>query len=324
MKARFTGLRQWYGRNRSVLKRVATGLFICFILGLLARVGMTIEWSEVADAVLDTPKRALWIAALVVVLSYVVYTCFDLLGKWYTGHDLPAWRVMMVAFISYAFTMNFGAAVGGLALRLRLYAKQGLNPGQIMRIMGLSMTTNWIGYCLLGGSIFAAGAVHLPSSWGVSGLPLRIIGGVMVVVALAYLGLCVFSKRRCWKVRDHELELPQWRIAVLQLCLAMTNWALMGLVVYIVMPGEVAYATVLGTLLIGAIAGSIAHIPGGLGVTEYVFITLLSDLPRSQVLGAVLVYRALYYVGPVLLAGVWYLAFEAKSSDSVSSGTEIA
>ena len=325
MSAQAAGLRGWFRKHKAGLKRVATGVFICFIAGLLIRVGFTIEWDEVAEAVLDTPVRALVIAGLLVAASYVVYSCFDLLGKWYTGHDLPWWRTMMVAFISYAFTMNFSAAVGGLALRLRLYGKQGLKPGKIMRIMGLSITTNWMGYCLLGGAIFASGAVQPPPSWEVSGGPLRVIGALMVAVALAYAALCAFSDRRSWTVRSHVIELPELRVALLQLCLAMTNWSLMGLVVYTVMPGEVGYATILGTLLIGAIAGAIAHIPGGLGVTEYVFITLLApELPRHQVLGAILVYRTLYYLGPVLLAGAWYLIFEARSPAAVSRGTKIA
>lgn len=320
-----SGWRAWFRRHKNGLKRVATGLFICFIVALLIRVGLTIEWDEVAQAVLETPASSLWIAALLVVASYAVYSCFDLLGKWYTGHDLPWWRTMMVAFISYAFTMNFSAAVGGLALRLRLYGKQGLNPGSIMRIMGLSITTNWMGYCLLGGVIFASGAVQPPSGWEISGGPLRVIGVVMIVVALGYAALCAFSGKRSWTIRDHTIELPEVRIALLQLGLAMVNWSLMGLVVHTVMPGDVGYATVLGTLLIGSIAGAIAHIPGGLGVTEYVFITLLApELPRHQILGAILVYRALYYVGPVLLAGACYLIFEARSPAPVSRGTKIA
>ncbi|NYT23380.1 UPF0104 family protein [Alcaligenaceae bacterium] len=325
MSGGLSGLRAWLQRHRARLKRVVTAVFVCVVIGLLTRVAVTIEWAEVAEAVLATPVSALLLAASLVAASYVVYSCFDLLGKWYTGHALPWWRVMMAAFISYAFTMNFSAAVGGLALRLRLYGKQGLNPGQIMRVMGLSITTNWIGYCLLGGAIFAMGAVQPPSSWEISGGPLRIIGGIMMAVALTYVALCAFSSQRSWTVRSHVIELPEWRIAVLQLCLAMTNWALMGLIVHTVMPGDVPYATILGTLLIGSIAGAIAHIPGGLGVTEYVFITLLSpDVPRHQVLGAILVYRALYYIGPVLLAGACYLIFEARSPAAAPGGTKIA
>jgi uncharacterized membrane protein YbhN (UPF0104 family) len=317
--------RAWLGRNKRRVKRTVTVVFVCVVVALLVRVGMTIEWSEVAQAMLETPNPALWKAGLLVLASYCVYACFDLLGKWYTGHDLPWWRTMLAGSVSYAFTMNFGAAVGGLALRLRLYAKQGLNPGQIMRIMGLSMTTNWIGYCLLGGTIFAMGAVRPPSSWEIGAGPLRMLGAVMICVALGYVALCAFSERRSWTIRDHTVELPELRIALLQLALAMTNWSLMGLIVYTVMPGDVSYATVLGTLLIGSLIGAIAHIPGGLGVTEYVFITLLSDAPRHQVLGAILVYRALYYVAPVLLTGACYLVYEARSrSSGVARGTRIA
>lgn len=315
----------WLRRHRRRVKRVITVAFVCVVVALLVRVGMTIEWAEVADAMLKTPNAALWKAGLLVVASYCVYACFDLLGKWYTGHDLPWWRALLAGGVSYAFTMNFGAAVGGLALRLRLYAKQGLNPGQIMRVMGLSMTTNWIGYCLLGGVVFAMGAVKPPSSWEIGAGPLRVIGAVMICVALGYVALCAFSKRRSRKIRDHDIELPELRIALLQLALATVNWSLMGLIVHTVMPGDVPYATVVGTLLIGSVIGAIAHIPGGLGVTEYVFITLLSDVPRHQVLGAILVYRALYYVAPVLLAGAFYLMYELRSRTSaVARGTRIA
>lgn len=319
------GARGWLRTHGKRLKRIATILFVCLVVALLVRVGLSVEWGEVAQAMLDTPPTALWMAAGVVAASYAVYTCFDLLGKWYTGHDLAWWRVMLVAFISYAFTMNFSAAVGGLALRLRLYGKLGVDAGTTMRVMGLSITTNWIGYCLLGGTIFAMGAVQPPSDWEISAGPLRAIGGVMIVVAIAYVALCAFSKRRSWTVRDHKIELPEIRIALLQLVLAMTNWSLMALVVFLVMPGDIPYTTILGTLLIGSIVGALAHIPGALGVTEYVFVTLLSpEVPRHQVLGAILVYRALYYLAPVLIAGAIYLIYEARSPRRVAGGTKIA
>ena len=324
MNAAFTGVRRWFDRHKRTLKRVATAAFICLVIGLLIRVGVTIEWDEVATAVLDTPSSALMLAGLLVVASYLVYTCFDLLGKWYTGHDIPWWKTMTFAYMSYAFTMNFSAAVGGLALRLRLYGKQGLGPGQIMRIMGLSITTNWIGYALIGGVVFASGAVQPPAEWEISPGPLRLIGVVLVVVSFSYLALCAFSKTREWTVRDHVIELPQWRIAALQILLGAVNWSIMGWIVYTVMPGDTPYATILGTLLIGSVVGALAHIPGGLGVTEYVFITLVTDIPRHQVLGAILVYRALYYIGPVLLAGAWYLLSEARSTGTNGGGTTLA
>src|SRR5690606_33901207 len=218
--------RSWLRDHKTTMKRVATGVFVCIVIALLVRVGMTIEWDEVVDAILDTSPAVLWTAVPLVIASYCVYACYDILGKRYTGHDLPWWQCMKVAFISYAFTMNFSAAVGGLAMRLRLYGKYGLAPGEIMRIMGLSITTNWIGYCMLAGLIFASGAIKPPGEWGIGGGWLRVVGGLLVVVALAYLALSAFSKRRSWKIRDHTIELPDLRTAVLQVALSMVNWSI--------------------------------------------------------------------------------------------------
>lgn len=320
-----THARSFWQDHKRTLKRVVTAAFVCLVIALLVRVGMTIEWHEVLEAILATSPSVLWMTLPLVIASYAVYACFDILSKRYTGHDLPWWQCMKVAFISYAFTMNFSAAVGGLAMRLRLYGKYGLGPGEIMRVMGLSITTNWIGYSMLAGLIFVSGAIKPPEEWGIGGGWLQVLGSVLVMLACAYIALSAFAKQRSWKVRDHTIELPELRIALMQIALSMVNWSIMGLIVYLLMPGDIGYLTLLGTLLIGSVIGAVAHIPGGLGVTEYVFITLLSpELPRHQVLGAILVYRAIYYILPVIVAAGWYLLMEAKSTAQASHGTGVA
>jgi len=74
---------------------------------------------------------------------------------------------------------------------------------------------------------------------------------------------------------------------------------------------KIAYADVLTVLLIGAIAGVVAHVPAGLGVFEFVFVALLSHLvSEGQLIGALLVYRAIYYIVPLAIAAVVYLFME--------------
>jgi len=83
----------------------------------------------------------------------------------------------------------------------------------------------------------------------------------------------------------------------------------------VLLQARIDYASVLSVLLIGAVAGVIAHIPAGLGVLEAVFVALLSHrLPQSDVLGAVLAYRAVYYLAPLALATLLYVATEARQS----------
>jgi uncharacterized membrane protein YbhN (UPF0104 family) len=305
----------WYRSHQSGLHKVAVAVFVVAVLALLGYAITKVQWSEVIDAIVKLPNSTLWMAAAITLASYLVYSTYDLLGKWYTDHGLAWWRVIMVGLISYAFTMSLGAPVGGLAMRLRLYVKQGLEQGTVMRILGISFTSNWIGYVLVAGTIFGMGMMRLPQSWELGNGALQVIGVVMFGAGLFYLYLCAFSKTRSWNIRGHEIELPSIGLALAQISLAIMNWMLIAGIIYVLLQQRADYFMVLGILLVSAIAGAIAHVPGGLGVIESVFIALLpGDLPQSQILGAILVYRALYYVGPLLIAGAWYLAAEAKMS----------
>lgn len=311
--SRQPGMRAWFKRHWALIRKVLIGAFVVLILTLLGMAVVKVDWNEVLEAMRKLPNQAIWMAALITVGSYIVYSSYELLGKWYTGHGLAWWRCMMVGFISYAFTMSMGAPVGGVGLRMRLYGKQGLQQGEIMRILGLSLVTNWMGYVLVAGFLFAAGIVQLPEEWKLGMGPFRLIGGLMMAACIAYLGVCAFSSRRSWTLFDHEIELPPIGMALTQIIVAVTNWMLIGLVIYVLLQQQIPYGLVLGVLLISAIAGALAHIPGGLGVIEAVFIILLgAELGRGQILGAMLVYRAIYYVCPLIIAGTWYLGTEVK------------
>jgi uncharacterized membrane protein YbhN (UPF0104 family) len=114
-------------------------------------------------------------------------------------------------------------------------------------------------------------------------------------------------------VRGHELYLPPWRMALLQFAMACANWSLMAGVVYVLLGQRIAYSDVLAVLLIAAVAGVITHVPAGLGVFEFVFVALLSHVvPESRLVGALLGYRAIYYIGPLAVAALLYLVIELR------------
>ena len=82
----------------------------------------------------------------------------------------------------------------------------------------------------------------------------------------------------------------------------------MAAVVWALLQSAIDYTDVLTVLLIGAIAGVMLHVPAGLGVIEAVFVALLSHrVPEHQLLGALLGYRALFYIVPLLIAALLYL-----------------
>ncbi|GAB3554377.1 lysylphosphatidylglycerol synthase domain-containing protein [Noviherbaspirillum agri] len=295
-------------------KRILTVVFFALVAYLLYTQARTVEWGEVLETLKRRPLQGLLLASLLAAGSYALYSCFDLFGRYTTGHRLGALRVMLITFISYAFNLNMGALVGGVAFRYRLYSRFGLEAGVTTRVVAMSMLTNWLGYLFLAGLAFAISPVSPPPDWKLGTFGLRVLGVALFATAVTYLLLCAFSRRRTWSVRGHDVTLPSLRLALLQLGMSTANWLLIAATVYTLLEQKIAFPAVLGVLLVAAVAGVITHVPAGLGVLEVVFVVLLShQLPRSELLAGLLAYRAIYYLTPLAIAAVLYLVVEAHA-----------
>lgn len=293
------------------LRRGLTAVFFVLVAWLLVKQARAIEWQEVGVALRSHPPRGLAIAAALALASHLLYSCFDLLGRARTGHRIGTARVMLTTFVSYVFNLNFGALIGGIAFRYRLYARLGLGVAKTSEVLAISMMTNWLGYALLAGAVFAFWPPALPADWRVSGSALQALGAALMCVPLAYVALCAWSPRRVLTLRGHRLVLPPLRFALLQLAISALNWLLIGGVIYLLLQQRVAFTTALAALLVAAVAGVIAHVPAGLGVIEAVFVALLSpQIATSELLAALLLYRGIYYLAPLAIGVVLHLAIE--------------
>ncbi|MDL5364070.1 lysylphosphatidylglycerol synthase domain-containing protein [Xanthomonas sp. NCPPB 2654] len=295
------------------VRRIAYLAFLALVAFLLVRYGRSVDWAQVGATLAGYGGGTLALAAGLTLASYALYACYDLGARRYTRHPLATPRVMAIAVIAYAFSLNVGALVGGAGFRYRLYAREGLRLGTIGRIVAFTIGTNWMGYLLLAGALFASGRLRTPPHWPVSGASLPWLGAAMLLAVAGYLLACHLARGRALEVRGHALHLPPLPLAVLQLALGAANWTLMGTLLFVLMPPGVDYVSVLGTLLVAAVASAIAHIPAGIGVMEAVFLPMLGhQVPQSQLLAALLAYRAFYYLGPLLLATAGYAALEAR------------
>jgi glycosyltransferase 2 family protein len=296
------------------LRRGATAVFFVLVAGLLVSQARSIEWGEVLNSLENYRLTAAWGAVALAVASFTLYSCFDLLGRHYTRHKLSAPTVMLVTFTSYAFNLNLGSLVGGVAFRFRLYSRLGLKPGAITRIMSISMLANWMGYVLLAGLVFSLHPPTLPPDWPVTTVHLRLVGLVLLAAAAAYLGICTFTRQRHYELRGHTLELPSPRLAVLQLLMGASNWLIMSGILFILLQHRIEFSAIVSVLLLAAVAGVITHIPAGLGVLEAVFVALLSHLmPQAELLAALVAYRVVYYLAPLGIATAVYAVMEARA-----------
>jgi len=305
------------------VRRIAFYVFLTMVALLLVRYARSVDWAEVGGILAAYGPGTLAIAIGLTLASYVLYSGYDLAARRYAHHELPAGKVMGIAVVAYAFSLNVGALFGGAGFRYRLYSHAGLGLGTISRIVAFAIGTNWMGYLLLGGALFASGRVRPPPDWPVTGERLPWLGAAMLVAVVAYLIACRLTHGRVFHLRGHHFRLPALPLALLQLGLAATNWALMAALLFVLMPQGVAYTAVLGALLVAAVASAIAHIPAGIGVLEAVLIALLGhQVPQPQMLAALLAYRACYYLGPLLVAIAGYALLESRRRGRPSRADE--
>ncbi|PKH20966.1 hypothetical protein CIG19_17410 [Enterobacterales bacterium CwR94] len=297
------------------IKKILTVLFFTAVVVLLVLYARKVNWQDVWTVLTEYDRTAFFSAIGLVILSYLIYGGYDLIGRAWCQHKLAKRQVMLVSFICYAFNLTLSTWVGGVAMRYRLYSRLGLPGKTITRIFSMSIATNWLGYLLVAGIIFVSGSVPVPGHWYIGEGMLQIIGGLLLVLSAVYLGFCTFSRKRSWTVRGHKLTLPTLPMALFQFVISSINWMVMGTIIWLLMGQQVAWPMILGVLLVSSIAGVIIHIPAGIGVMEAVFLALLAGehLPHGTLIAALLAYRVLYFILPLLLALVLYLWLEGRA-----------
>jgi len=262
--------------------------------------------SDISKALHAIPTMALVISAGWTVLSYFILTFYDRLGTIYAGRRVSYGKVAFASFCAYALAHNLGfAAVSGAAVRYRLYAHWGLTPLQIGKVVAFCSLTFGLGGMVLGGTILFTEPTAVPF-FG-DRLPAiamyAIAAGLWVIVAI-YIAL----SRGLGTIRafGHEIELPSWRMAIVQVTLATLDVAVTAAIFHALLPGSIGltYTRFLGVYLASYTAGLAANLPGGLGVFDTAMLLGLSPyLDPPQIIGAILVFRLYYYIIPLFIAG---------------------
>lgn len=302
------------------IKKLLSLLFFIAVAFLLVNKAQSLEWQKIWQAFVSTSPVAIATSLILGLACYSAYAGYDLIGRYVLGLRCSPVKVWMAAWISYAVNLNFGAIIGSIAFRYRLYSRLGVAPADVTRIIGISVFSNWLGYLLLAAGLFLSGIFKPPSSWIIGQFGLQLLGACFLLVVVTYIGLCLFSSRREYCIRGFTLVLPSWQVVLWQFFTALVHWTLMAAVMMQFFAGQVDFGTVYVVLLVSCIAGAVSHVPGGLGVIEFVFIAMLGgQLDSSAIVAALFAYRSVFYVFPLLLALPLYLCFETIFSRDSSS-----
>jgi phosphatidylglycerol lysyltransferase len=263
------------------------------------------RWREVIAYVSSLPTVQIVVAILLTLAGYFIMTGYDTLAFRYIEHPLPYRKIALASFIGYAFNNNVGLSglVGG-SLRYRLYNAWRLSAVDIAKIIAFYTITFWLGFVILGGSLFIFAPPTIPHTIHLPFNSIRALGFVLLLPALAYLAWAI-ARHEPIRIRQWEFELPDTRLLIAQVTISGADWIIAAAVLYVLLPDQLptGFLHFVGIFLLAQIAGVVSNLPGGLGVFEAIILIFLAPYySAGAILGALVAFRGIYYLFPLIVA----------------------
>lgn len=270
--------------------------------------------SDIAHAILDIPFTNLVLACGACFAGYLALSLYDYLALQYVGGRVTWWKWMLAGMLGFAISNNAGhAVVSGGAIRYRLYTRWRIRGSDILKMLTISGFTYFLG----ASAIVVIGYFLIPStvfdnSIGVS-MGLNTLFIFCATILLTYFAITLIFHKKSIKIGDVKFQVPSTQMAISQTILGITDSVLAGLVLYFCLIPfvEIPFTTFIGLFVVAQTTGVFSQVPGGIGVFESVFMLALPDtIDKANIFGALLAYRIIYYVLPLIGVGSLFFVYE--------------
>jgi phosphatidylglycerol lysyltransferase len=281
-------------------------------------------WYQLRNYSLYDIARTMWhipfvnlVAACCACLAgYFALSLYDFLALHYVGESQKVvwWKWMLAGMLGFAISNNAGhAVVSGGAIRYRLYTRWRIRGGDIVKMLTISGFTYFLGCA----AIVVIGYFLIPSdvfeqSAGTS-VGLNTLFVVCLAAISAYFATTVIFRKKSIKIGKLQFDVPSTKMAALQMLLGIVDSVLAGLVLYfcLIPFWDIPFGTYIGLFVVAQTTGVFSQVPGGIGVFESIFLIALPDtVDKAAVFGALLTYRIIYYVLPLIGVGGLFFIYE--------------
>ena len=237
------------------------------------------------------------------VLSYSFLAGYDSLAMRQLDIRIPTLKVIFASFTSYAisFTLGFPLLTAG-TVRYRIYSASGISSSKVMSLTLIAGMTFILGMAVVVGIglMWQAEAI---SAINQATAHLNQLAGMAVLSAILVYLVWAAAKRRHVRIKQFVIELPTLGVSLGQLALGAADVCAASAVLYVLLPDGhgIAFETFAAVYAFGCILGVVSNVPGGLGVLESTVLGAFSTVAKPDLLGALLLFRLCYYLGPFIL-----------------------
>jgi len=294
-----------YNLRKTAAPALAFVLF-AFAIFLLHKLLKQYHVNEIRDAFHSISTYKILLSLSFAALSYFVLTLYDALAFLYIGRPLAYRKIALASFISYTFANNTGSLsiLTSSSIRYRFYSSWGFSGIEITRIIWFCMVSFWLGYLFLAGiSFLVAPPAHIFSFPVAQKAILRLSGFLFFLLVGSYLALSLIRKKP-FRLLKWDLTLPSIRLALSQVAVAAMDQISVAGALYVLLPEmHLPFYNFVSLFLLAMMLGLISNVPGGLGVFESIMLLMLTPYAKgTELIGALLLFRSIYYLLPLGLA----------------------
>lgn len=295
------------------LSLVALGVFV-FLLYLVFDKLSNFEYKDVIKTVKRMPPYASALAIVFTFLSYAVMSGYDWIGQRYVGRTVSFAKTSLVSFYSYALGLNVGVSwLSSSAVRFRMYQGWGFQPAEIGKLIAFASVSFWVGLAALSGVALCFSNLSFQGEYPIPDYLVKPVGGIICLMTLAYLAACFFCKGEV-KIWDKTFSFPSLKVGISQFVLAAADLLFASAALYVLIPDpDLGFVMFLGVYCLAFFGGLLSNAPGGIGVFETVFVLFLpTNASANEMLACLVVYRAIYFLLPLLTACILFAVLEGK------------
>lgn len=304
-------------RLKRLLKKAVSwaGLFFFVIAAVMLYMQLSkYHLADIRKALTDIPSANIIGACAASFFGYVALSSYDWLAIKYVGRTLAAWKWIFVGFVGFSVSNNAGhAVVSGGTVRYRFYTRWRFRANEIVRMITFSGFTYLIACFFLSDLGWLLTPSHAFTDLSASQLTTNVVALISFVGLIIYFGLCRFYKKTI-TIREVPFTMPSVRMALAQVVIGSADILMASFVLYFCLIPFVSipFDVFIGVFIVAQVLGVFSQVPGGLGVFEGLFLAILpSDANPAVLFGALIAYRIIYYLLPLLLSGFALISYEA-------------
>ena len=270
----------------------------------------SINYQAMLSTLFHMRPSILVLAGAGTLLSFLALVARDAFAIGYIRERVPFSASLLSGFCANAVGQSIGfGPLTKATIRYRIYRSFGV-PSEKIAWLLLFISG---GFALgLVGVAAVAGLAEAPNVGQLINLPPDWVRAISIAILALTLALILAGSNRTLRILQFEIASPKPAVAGAQLLLAAIRLTGAALALWVLLPKtSVGFVGFVAVFSVASAIGAFSTIPGGLGVFEAIVIWVLGQhASKTDIAAALVAYRFIYFVIPLLLAIAALAGFE--------------